>query len=92
MPRRRQPIFIICPQHVKQVHGWYVSGEDGRFRYAADGGYVLDFVRCSQDGGRCMQTLCVLHRYNRRGPASWYPEKIAAVRLRGRRSPPRRDE
>jgi len=88
MPSRRQPIFIICPQHLKQVRGWYESGSDGKFRYAADGGYVLDYVRCSQDGGRCMQTLCVLHRYNRRGPASWYPEKILAVRPRGRRGSP----
>jgi len=86
---RRQAIFIICPQHVKQVRGWYEADADGRFRYAADGGYLLDFVRCTQDGGRCMQTLCVLHRFNRRGPASWYPERVLAMPRPAPRAEPR---
>jgi len=89
MPPRRQPIWIICPQHGKRVRGWYEADEAGAFRFAPDGQYLLDYARCTQDGGRCMQTLCVLHRYNRRGPESWYPERILAMPPR-RRRPPRK--
>jgi hypothetical protein len=32
-----------------------------------------------------MQTLCVLHRHNRRGEGSWYPERI----LTAPQAPPR---
>jgi len=78
MPRRK-PIWIVCPQHAKRVRGWYEAGPDGAFRFGPGETYLLESVRCSQDGGRCMQTLCVLHRYNRRGPESWYPEKVLAM-------------
>ena len=92
MPKRK-PIWIVCPQYRKRVRGWYEAGPDGAFRYTPSGDYVLEDVRCSHDGGRCMQTLCVLHRYNRRGPESWYPERILAMPDRPQRAPaPPRDE
>ncbi len=79
---RRRPIWILCPQYRKRVRGWYEAGERGVFRLGPDGSYLLDYVRCTQDGGRCMQTLCVLHRFNRRGPESWYPERILTIPAR----------
>jgi len=91
MPKHK-PIWIICPQHLKRVRGWYEAGPDGAFRYTPGGEYVLDDVRCTHDGGRCMQTLCVLHRYNRRGPESWYPERILAMPDGPPRSPPQQGD
>ena len=95
---RRKPIWILCPQHRRRVRGWYEADADGAFPLTPDGRYVLDYVRCTQDGGRCMQTLCVLHRFNRRGPDSWYPERILALpprrprRPRPKPKPPEKEE
>ena len=80
MTVRRKPIWIVCPQHRRRVRGWYEADPHGRFRYTPDGGYLLDYVRCGHDGGRCMQTLCALHRFNRRGPLTWFPERVLAMR------------
>lgn len=76
---RSKPILIACPQHRRHVRGWYACDEAGRYRLAADGSFNLELVRCDQDGGRCAETLCALHRYNRRGPGSWYPSHVRAM-------------
>lgn len=81
----RKPIWLICPQHLKRVRGSYECDEAGRYRLGLEGQFLLKYAACEQDGGRCIQTLCVLHRYNRRGPASWYPERILAMREPKRR-------
>ena len=74
----RKPIWIICPQHLKRVRGSYECDGAGQYRLGPQGQVLLKYAACEQDGGRCAQTLCVLHRHNRRGPASWYPERILA--------------
>jgi hypothetical protein len=73
---RTQPILIACPQYRLAVRGTYQYGDDQTDSMQAGADYALDRVACGQYGGRCMQTLCVLHRYNNRGPGSWYPEII----------------
>ncbi len=89
MPRRKS-ILIGCPQHQRLVRGTYACDDAGRYALGPDGQFLLDRVECDQLGGRCMQTLCILHRYNRRGPASWYPYRILAARepRSRRRRPP----
>jgi hypothetical protein len=84
---RFKPILIGCPQYGKLVRGEYACDEDGAYRLGPDGTFALALARCGHDGGRCMQTLCVLHRFNRRGGSSWYPTQILAMRQgrRGRR-------
>lgn len=74
-----KPILIACPQHGKLVRGTYGCDRSGRYRLGPGGRFVLGLVRCGQDGGRCMQTLCALHRYNRGGPSAWYPGRILAA-------------
>ncbi len=78
MPRRK-PIQIACPEHHKLVRGTYACEPDGRYALGADGKFSLDLVECDQDDGRCAQTLCALHRYNRRGPGTWYPDSVYAL-------------
>jgi len=78
IPRRR-PILIGCPQHGRLVRGTCVCDERGRYRMTESGQFLLAAVRCGQDGGRCAQTLCALHRLNRRGAGSWYPSGIWAM-------------
>lgn len=51
----------------------------GRYRYGPDGSFLLNHVTCCQDAGRCCQTLCALHRYNRRGRGTWYPDRVYAM-------------
>lgn len=80
---RTKPILIACPQYRVTVRGTYIRDGDGNCPLTGGGEYVLRRVRCSQYGGRCMQTLCALHRYNRRGKGSWYPEIILALPDRG---------
>jgi len=76
---KRKAILIGCPQYRRLVRGTYECDEAGRYRLADDGSFVLGRVRCDQLGGRCMQTLCVLHRHNRGGSDSWYPAEILAA-------------
>jgi len=85
----RKPIWIICPQHLKRARGSYECDGAGQYRLGPEGQFLLKYAACEQDGGKCAQTLCVLHRYNRRGPASWYPERILAMRQPKRRRPQR---
>lgn len=78
MTKRRQ-ILIGCPQYQRLVRGTYACDPDGGYHLDPDGSFLLDRTRCSHDGGRCAQTLCVLHRYNRGGSGSWYPSRLLAV-------------
>ena len=75
----RKPILIGCPQYRVLVRGWCECGEDGGYLRAADGEFLLHHIRCEQRNGRCMQTLCVLHRYNRGGVGSWFPSGVWAM-------------
>lgn len=76
---RSKLILIACPQHRRHVRGSCPCDDSGRYRLAPDGSFNLDLVRCDQDGGRCAETLCALHRYNRRGPGTWYPSHVRAM-------------
>jgi len=76
---KRRPILIGCPQYQKLVRGTYDSGPDGRFLLDPDGSFLVERTQCAHNGGRCAQTLCVLHRYNRRGDSSWFPSRIIAA-------------
>ncbi len=78
MPRTK-PIWIGCPQYRRHVRGRYACDEHGRYRLGPGGGFLLEWTRCEQLGGRCMQTLCALHRHNRRGPGTWYPDRLLAA-------------
>ncbi|MFP4140228.1 MAG: hypothetical protein ACOCZU_05520 [Planctomycetota bacterium] len=78
MPAERatKPIVIACPEHNQLVRGTYHCDEHGRFLRGRDGGFLIRLLRCSQLNGRCAQTLCALHRHNRRGPHTWVPDRI----------------
>jgi hypothetical protein len=84
--RPAKPIVISCPEHAKLVRGTYACDRHGRFLRGRDGGFLLRFLRCSQLNGRCAQTLCALHRHNRRGPHSWVPNQIFCMPESGSRS------
>jgi len=70
---KRKAILIPCPQYGRLVRGSCACDEEGRYRRGPEGEFILDHVRCDQLGGRCMETLCALHRHNRRGPGTWFP-------------------
>ena len=76
---QRKRILIGCPQYRVLVTGSYACDGQGNYLLAPDGTFLLHHVRCDHHGGRCMQTLCVLHRYNKRGSGSWYPDRILAA-------------
>ena len=80
----RRPILIQCPHFQRRVPGTYEAGPDGQYRLAEDGSFVLGRACCNQNGGRCMETLCALHRHNRRGRRTWYPERVLATGGPGR--------
>ncbi len=76
------PILIACPEYRKLVRGWAECDETGRPFCSGDGDFPLHAVRCNQHNGRCAQTLCALHRYNRRGRGTWYPDRVFAMPAR----------
>ena len=78
--RNAKTIEIACPQQRKIIKALYPCGADGRYLVMADGAFDLELIRCSQDDGRCAETLCALHRFNRRGPGTWYPDRIRTMR------------
>jgi hypothetical protein len=84
---KRKPIQIGCPQYRVLVGGTYECDEHGRYLRGPDGDFVLPRVQCGQYGGKCMQTLCVLHRFNRGGTGSWYPSGVFALREAGEQAP-----
>jgi len=73
-------IEIACPHQRKVIKASYPCGPDGRYLCRGDGTFDLELVQCSQDDGRCAETLCALHRFNRRGAGTWYPDQIRAMR------------
>ena len=75
---KQKPILIGCPQYNVRVRGTCRCDGRGRYLRTEDGGFMLEAIQCNQYGGRCMQTLCVLHRFNRRGSGSWYPTGLWA--------------
>ena len=82
MPKNKtnsKAVEIACPHQRKIIKGLYPCGSDGRYLLAADGVFGLELVECSQDEGRCVETLCALHRFNRRGPGTWYPNELRAI-------------
>jgi hypothetical protein len=76
----RERILIACPAHRCYVTGSYECDEQGRYLLGPSGDFELNRAKCGQLGGRCFETLCFLHRYNRRGPGTWYPTEILAGR------------
>ena len=79
---KRKAILIPCPQYGRLVRGSCACDEEGRYRRGPEGEFILDLIRCDQFGGRCMETLCALHRHNRRGPGTWFPGRILAAPVR----------
>ena len=83
-----RPIHIVCPEYRKIVRGKYLCGEQGEYLLGPGGRFLLERCECGQLGGRCAQTLCALHRYNRRGRNTWYPLDIFAARSPSKRKRP----
>ena len=80
MPERgMKNVEIACPHQRRIIKALYPCGPDGRYLSRVDGTFDLELVRCSQDDGRCAETLCALHRFNRRGAGTWYPDRIGAM-------------
>ena len=77
---KRKPVLIGCPQYRELVRGSYECDESGAYMLGADGQFVLRLVSCGQRGGRCVETLCALHRFNKGGGATWYPSEVLAMR------------
>jgi hypothetical protein len=73
---KTKPVLIACPQYRRYVRGVYLCDRAGATALTDGGTISLAHVQCGQEGGRCAQTLCVLHRYNRRGAGSWFPESV----------------
>ena len=71
------------------VRGQYLCDAQGEYPLARDGSLILSRVQCSQVQGRCAFTLCALHRLNRRGPGTWYPDRILRPLPAGDSHPPR---
>jgi len=76
---KTQPILIACPALRRVVRGACARDEQGRPRRGPDGAFPLSALSCGQDGGRCSETLCALHRYNRRGAGTWFPDRVWAL-------------
>ena len=79
---RQRPIQIGCPNYQKLVPGTYDCADSGDYLLSGDGSFLVERAHCGHYGGRCMQTLCVLHRHNRGGPRSWFPSRIFAAPTR----------
>jgi len=78
MPRYK-PIQIACPHYQRLVRGEYECDSRGRYYLGPRGTFLLHRVRCGHLGGRCAQTLCALHRHNRGGARTWFPENVVPL-------------
>jgi len=76
---RRKPIQIACPQYQRLVRGEYDCDTAGSYHLGPGGAFLLERAHCGHLGGRCMRTLCVLHRHNRGTASSWFPKKIVPM-------------
>ncbi len=72
----REQILIGCPRYKVYVTGSYECDEAGEFLLRQDGTFDISRAKCGQLGGKCNETLCFLHRYNKRRPGTWYPTEI----------------
>lgn len=81
---RKKKIEIACPHQRRIVEGLYPCDAEGLYIMLPDGAFNLNLIECGQLDGRCAETLCALHRFNRRGPGTWYPDQIRAMRQRNR--------
>ncbi|MCP4376580.1 MAG: hypothetical protein GY794_10465 [bacterium] len=82
MPEREcktRMVEIACPHQRKIVRANYPCDSDRRYLLGADGSFSMELIQCSQDQGRCAETLCAMHRFNRRGEGTWYPDTIRAL-------------
>lgn len=79
-PVPTRPILLACPHYGRHVRGTYLCDAAGQYLLTAQGTLALEMTRCGQAEGRCAQTLCALHRYNRRGPNTWFPEIVRVNR------------
>ncbi|MBN1942511.1 MAG: hypothetical protein JW849_04370 [Phycisphaerae bacterium] len=77
---KRERILIGCPRYKMYVLGSYECDEAGRYLLRPDGTFDVFRAKCGQRGGLCNEPLCFLHRYNKRGPGTWYPTEILASR------------
>jgi hypothetical protein len=84
---QHRPILIACPQYGRLVRGTYACDPAGGYVLGPEGRFLLNRVRCAQQEGRCMETLCALHRFNRGGPGTWFPGRVLAAPQRRRRTP-----
>ena len=85
---RRRGILIGCPQYHCLVHGTYECDEEGDYRLSPSGEFVLERAQCGHRDGKCIQTLCALHRLNRGRNGTWFPSGIWASRPRRSPGPP----
>ncbi|MBN1555626.1 MAG: hypothetical protein JXA11_12845 [Phycisphaerae bacterium] len=76
----RERILIGCPHYQMFVTGSYECDAAGRYLLRPDGTFDIYRAKCGQRGGQCDETLCFLHRYNRRHAGTWYPTEIMAHR------------
>ena len=74
-----QSIQIGCPEYGGVVRGSYACDDGGKYLLGRNGEFLLNRARCGQMDGRCAQTLCAFHRFNRRGPGTWYPDRLFAA-------------
>ncbi|MGC9453630.1 MAG: hypothetical protein ACP5HU_02090 [Phycisphaerae bacterium] len=86
---KSRPIFIACPALRRVVRGSCAADASGDCPLTRDGSFPLSAITCNQDNGRCAETLCALHRYNRRGPGTWYPDRVWAMPKASKDSPRR---
>lgn len=76
----RERILIGCPAIGKYTTGSYPCDANGRYLLSRGGTFDPRRARCGQLGGHCHEMLCALHRYNRKGPGTWYPTDVLAFR------------
>ena len=69
-------ILIRCPHYQRLIPGRYECNDGGEYQLAPDGAFLLHLTDCSHNGGRCAETLCALHRYNRGGKGTWFPSTL----------------
>ena len=69
-------IHIACPARKRVVQGKCITDKKGDIPTGPDGAIDLREVCCNQDSGKCTETLCAMHRFNRMGPSTWFPDRI----------------
>ena len=78
---KQRPIQIGCPAYQKLVPGTYDCDARGEYLLSPDGSFLVERTHCGHLAGRCVQTLCILHRHNRGHARSWFPSRLVASPL-----------